>query len=54
MPERWPTGVLWTCGDMSTIKWQYKHNPIQCREQITVETGAGNLVVRIFEGSDVS
>lgn len=49
MPERWPTGVLWNCGDLSTTLWKYEYNPVKWQDRFSIETGEGNLIVRVFE-----
>ena len=50
MPERWPTGVLWTCGNMSTTNCGYEPNSIQPVDQFKVLVNDENAVVRIFDG----
>ncbi len=29
VPERWPTGISWTSGSLSTTKWTYKDNALR-------------------------
>lgn len=48
MPERWPTGVMWNSGDISTTKWCYENNPVCPSAQFLIKNGEDNVVVRIF------
>jgi hypothetical protein len=50
MPERWPTGVLWDCGDSSTRDWRYERNAIHYTNRYTLVTDEGNAIFRIFNG----
>ena len=37
IPESWPTGVYWNCGDMSTVYWRYVYNPIRSRDDFCLK-----------------
>ncbi len=41
VPERWPTGVLWTSGERSTTAWTYGENGIQPQSSRTLQLRCG-------------
>jgi hypothetical protein len=50
IPERWPTGVIWNQGDMSTQKWKYEYNPLKPSSDFKiVDIPEGKAMVRIYD-----
>lgn len=50
VPEKWPTGVMWSLGAKTTKDWKYSDNAIDQPDGITVTASNPNdkAVVRIF------
>jgi hypothetical protein len=48
VPERWPTGVIWNQGSMSTTHWNYDLNPLKPVNIINQKIAEGNAVIRLF------
>ena len=48
IPERWPTGVYWNKGDMSTQRWRYEDNPIKPQTEFRKTIKEGTALVKIY------
>lgn len=48
VPERWPTGVSWNCGNKSVQKWSYDDNPIKPESLFTMKVKEGIAHIRIY------
>jgi len=48
VPERWPTGVTWNQGNISTTNWNYDMNPMKPVTVIREKIPEGNAVIRLF------
>jgi hypothetical protein len=49
VPEDWPSGVLWTQGDLSPKKWRYDMNTMRSSEILHFKTGRGPATIRIYK-----
>lgn len=48
VPDRWPTGVIWNQGSISTQNWKYEMNPLKPEKVIRLPVIDGAAVVRFF------
>jgi len=48
VPERWPTGVIWNQGEISTNEWTYEMNPLKPEKVIRMNVTDGAAGVRLF------
>ena len=48
VPERWPTGVIWNQGDISTRDWNYGMNPMKPEAVLACTIPEGRAVIRVF------
>lgn len=48
VPERWPTGVSWNQGSISTTNWNYDMNPIKPISVVKQDIPEGKAVIRLF------
>ncbi len=49
VPERWPTGVIWSEGSKSTKQWRYEDNPMKPSAEVHVRVGTEDALIRIFD-----
>ncbi|MEA3281192.1 MAG: hypothetical protein U9Q68_01320 [Euryarchaeota archaeon] len=47
IPEKWPTGVYWNRGDISTRDWSYSYNPIKHEDKFKIDIKDG--LIRIYD-----
>ncbi len=48
VPERWPTGVMWNQGNISTRDWKYEMNPVEPEAVLSCIIPEGKAVIRVF------
>lgn len=48
VPERWPSGVIWNKGSLSTTEWHYEMNPLKPGDVVRMKIDEGTAVVRLF------
>ena len=49
IPEKWPSGVVWNRGGISTRFWKYVFNPLKHDNELSVEGKNGeDALIRIF------
>lgn len=49
VPERWPTGVIWNQGTISTKDWKYEMNPLKPDKVTRMSVTDGAAVIRLFQ-----
>lgn len=50
IPEKWPSGVVWDQGDISTQSWKYEFNPLTYYDELFIESGNGeDALIRMFK-----
>lgn len=49
IPERWPSGVVWQSGDISTQKWKYEFNRTQPVSTKRIEGKKESIELRYFD-----
>jgi hypothetical protein len=49
IPERWPSGVIWNQGKLSTKLWRYDFNPLNPTTEIKHDTKEGIAKIRVFQ-----
>jgi len=49
VPERWPTGVIWNQGAISTQNWRYEMNPLKPDKVTRISVTDGAAIIRLFQ-----
>lgn len=49
IPEKWPDGVYWNKGDISTQLWKYKYNPLKPDAMLPINAYVGHCISKVYK-----